>query len=152
MSFNPPILVKKKDFGSEAYTELCKYIKEQVEHLDRRLSTFRSSTLPEYVRLYKGKPKNESVDWPWEGASNLVVQLIGTFSDELLARQMAGIWMYEPLWTAMISGDTPDKDAEEQKETYQSFLQDMAYDPAELDLYRVEQGAFHSANKYGTGV
>ena len=29
---------------------------------------------------------------------------------------------------------------------------DMAYDPQELDLYRVEQSAFHSAIKYGTGV
>jgi hypothetical protein len=152
MPFNPPILVKRKDFGADEYDELCKFIKENIEHYDRRLSTFRSSTLPEYVRLYKGKPKNDNVDWPWEGASNLVVQLIGTFSDELLARQMAGIWMYDPLFTANLAGDTPSKDGEEMKEIYQTMLSDFAYDPQELDLYRVEQGAFHSANKYGTGV
>ena len=97
MPYNPPILVKPKEFGVDDYQELCRYVREKIEHLDRRLQTFRSGTLPEYVRLYKGKPKNENIDWPWENASNLVVQLIGTFSDELLARQMAGIWMYGPL-------------------------------------------------------
>jgi len=150
--FNPPIRVSPKDFGKDNYDDLCRFIKEKIEHLDRRLSTFRTSTLPEYVRLYKGKPKSDNISWPWDNASNLVVQLIGTFSDELLARQMAGIWMYDPLWTANLAGDTPTKEGEEMKEVYQNLLQDMAYDPQELDLYRVEQGAFHSANKYGTGV
>ena len=152
MPFNPPIRVSPKDFGKDNYDDLCRFIKEKIEHLDRRLSTFRTSTLPEYVRLYKGKPKSDNISWPWDNASNLVVQLIGTFSDELLARQMAGIWMYDPLWTANLAGDTPTKEGEEMKEVYQNLLQDMAYDPQELDLYRVEQGAFHSANKYGTGV
>jgi len=150
--FNPPIRVSPKDFGKDNYDDLCRFIKEKIEHLDRRLSTFRTSTLPEYVRLYKGKPKSDNISWPWDNASNLVVQLIGTFSDELLARQMAGIWMYDPLWTANLAGDTPTKEGEEMKEVYQNLLQDMAYDSQELDLYRVEQGAFHSANKYGTGV
>jgi len=150
--YNPPILVRASDFGKDEYADLCKYIEEKIEHLDRRLNTFRIGTLPEYVRLYKGKPKSDNIDWPWEGASNLTVQLIGTYSDELLARQMAGIWMYDPLWTANLAGDTPTKEGEEYKEIYQTFLQDEAYDPQELDLYRVEQGGFHSANKYGTGV
>ena len=152
MPFNPPILLRSKDFGKDVYGDIMDFIKEKIDHLDRRLNTFRTSTLPEYVRLYKGRPKQEIADWPWEGASNLVIQLIGTYSDELLARIMGGIYMYEPLWTANLAGDTPDKDGEELKEIWQSFLQDMAYDPDELDLYRVEQGIFHSASKYGTGV
>jgi hypothetical protein len=152
MPYNPPIQLKKDTFGRDTYKDICEFIREKIAHLDRRLNTFRAHTLPEYARLYRGQPRNESIDWPWEGASNLTVQLIGTFSDELLARQMAGIWMYDPLWTANLAGDTPTKDGEEMKEIYQTLLQDQAYDPAELDLYRVEQGAFHSANKYGTGV
>lgn len=152
MPYNPPILLKAKDFGKEEYGEICEYIKEKVEHLDRRLKTFRTSTLPEYIRLYKGRPKHENSDWPWEGASNLQIPLIGTYTDELLARTMGGIWMYDPLWTATLSGDTPSKDGEEMKEVYQQFLSDMAYDPEELDLYRAEQAIYTSANKNGTGV
>lgn len=152
MPYNPPILLKKDTFGKEEYSAIETYVQEKVDHIDRRLNTFRSETLPNYVRLYKGRPRKAVADWPWEGASNVVIPLVGTYSDELLARITGGIWMYDPLYTADLSGDTPDRDGEEQKELIQKFLGDMAYDPDELDLYRVEQGLFLSASRYGTGV
>ncbi|MDR3392433.1 MAG: hypothetical protein P4L77_11950 [Sulfuriferula sp.] len=152
MPFQPPMLVTDKVIGAEHYKDLCLFIKDKTAHLDRRLMTFRTEKLPEYVRLYKARPKNETVDWPWPGAANLVIPIIGTYSDELLARIMGGIWMYDPLWAATVSGDLPTKDGDELKQLMQNFLMDMAYSPDELDLYRVEQSAFHSAIKYGTGV
>jgi hypothetical protein len=152
MPYQPPTEVTEKEFGPDNYKKLCEFIKEKVEHLDRRLQTFRTEKLPEYVRLYKARPKNQSADWPWPGAANLVIPIIGTACDELLARIMGGIYMYDPLWAATMSGDLPSKDGEELKQIVQSFLMDMAYDPDELDLYRVEQSAFHSAIKYGTGI
>jgi len=152
MPYQPPTLVTSKELGADEYKEICLFIKDKLAHLDRRLQTFRTEKLPEYVRLYKAKPKNETVSWPWEGAANLVIPIIGTSSDELLARVQAGIWMYDPLWTATMSGDIDTKDGEELKTIVQDFLMDMAYDPAELDLYRVSQSTNHSAIKYGTGV
>jgi hypothetical protein len=152
MPYQPPTLVDSSEIGPDAYQEICDFVRDKVAHLDRRLETFRTEKLPEYVRLYKARPKNESVDWPWPGAANLVIPIIGTSSDELLARVQAGIWMYDPLWSATMSGDIPTKDGEELKQILQNFLMDMAYDPAELDLYRVSQSANHSAIKYGTGV
>jgi hypothetical protein len=152
MPFQPPTEVTEKEFGRESYHDLCDFIKDKTAHLDRRLQTFRTEKLPEYVRLYKARPKNKEADWPWPGAANLVIPIIGTASDELLARIMGGIYMYDPLWSATISGDLPSKDGEELKQVVQNFLIDMAYDPDELDLYRVEQSAFHSAIKYGTGI
>ncbi len=152
MPYQPPTLVTKKEVGPDNYGELCDFIKDMVAHLDRRLLSFRTEKLPEYVRLYKARPKNTNVDWPWPGSANLVMPIIGTYSDELLARVMGGIWMYDPLWAATVSGDIETKDGEELKLITQQFLMDMAYAPDELDLYRVEQSAFHSAIKYGTGV
>jgi hypothetical protein len=152
MPYQPPTLVNSSLIGKDDYAEICLFIKDKCAHLDRRLQTFRTEKLPEYVRLYKAKPKNETVSWPWEGAANLVIPIIGTSSDELLARVQAGIWMYDPLWSATMSGDLPTKDGEDIKAIVQDFLMDMAYDPAELDLYRVSQSANHSAIKYGTGV
>lgn len=159
MPYQPPILVNDavnllddKHLGAENYLDLCLYIKDKVAHIDRRLLTFRTEKLPEYVRLYKAKPKNSNVDWPWPGAANLVIPIIGTYSDELLARIMGGIWMYDPLWASLISGDIETKDGEALKAVIQDFLMDMAYSPDDLDLYRVEQSAFHSAIKYGTGI
>jgi len=151
MPYQPPTLVDSSEIGPDAYQEICDFVRDKITHLDRRLETFRTEKLPEYVRLYKARPKNENVDWPWPGAANLVIPIIGTSSDELLARVQAGIWMYDPLWSATMSGDTPTKDGEELKQIIQNFLMDMAYDPAELDLYRVSQSANHSAIKYGTG-
>ena len=152
MPYQPPTLVDSSEIGPDAYQEICDFVRDKIAHLDRRLQTFRTEKLPEYVRLYKARPKNENVDWPWPGAANLVIPIIGTSSDELLARVQAGIWMYDPLWSATMSGDIPTKDGEELKQILQNFLMDMAYDPAELDLYRVSQSANHSAIKYGTGV
>ena len=152
MPYQPPTLVREEEFGKATYDKLCKFIEDKVTHLDRRLATFRTEKLPEYVRLYKARPKNTNVDWPWPGAANLVIPIIGTASDELLARVMGGIWMYDPLWSATLSGDLPTKDGEELKQIIQNFLMDMAYDPNELDLYRVHQSACHSAIKYGTGI
>jgi hypothetical protein len=107
--------------------------------------------LPEYVRLYKGIPKNAEAEFPWPGAANLIIQLIGTFCDELLSRVMA-IYMFDPLWTVHISGDSADQTGEDMKKMLQQFLMDEAYDPASLDMYRVEQAVFNSAIKYGNGV
>jgi hypothetical protein len=152
MPYQPPTLLDASILGKDNYQDICDFIKDKVAHLDRRLASFRTEKLPEYVRLYKARPKNTTVDWPWPGAANLVIPIIGTYSDELLARVMGGIWMYDPLWAATISGDIPSKDGEELKQIIQNFLMDMAYDPAELDLYRVEQSADHSAIKYGTGI
>lgn len=152
MPFQPPTLVTSKITGEEGYEKLCDFIKKKCEHLDRRLENFRSQKLPEYVRLYKARPKTENVDWPWPGAANLVIPIIATYSDELLARIMGGIWMFDPLWSTTLSGDTPSKDGEDLKLQVQNFLMDMAYSPEELNLYQTEQAFFHSATKYGTGV
>lgn len=152
MPFNPPILLKSSTFSNEEYAAIEDYIREQVDHFDRRLNTFRTETLPDFARLYKGRPKKDVADWPWEGASNIVIPLVGTYSDELLSRIMGGIWMYDPLWTADLAGDSPSQDGESQKEIYQQFLQDMAYDPDELDLYRVSSSMNLSACRFGTGV
>ena len=152
MPFKPPVEVSKKLFGERDYEDLEDFIKERVKHLEMRLEPFRESKLPEYVRLYKGVPKNKDVEWPWPGASNLQIQLVGTFSDELLSRVMGNIFSYDPLVTVVLGGDSPEQDGEAQKQLLEKFLMDMAYDSKELDIYRVEQAAFHSAIKYGTGI
>ncbi len=152
MPYQPPTLVSSAIIGKDGYEAICHFIRKKVEHLDRRLDNFRNQKLPEYVRLYKARPKTDNVDWPWPGAANLVIPIIATYSDELLARIMGGIWMYDPVWSTTLSGDIPTKDGEELKLITQNFLMDMAYDPDELDLYKTEQAFFHSATKYGTGI
>src|SRR5215472_5782693 len=152
MPYTPPVLVKRSEWGKEPYEDLERFIKDTVKHLEKRLVSFRTEKLPEYVSIYKGRPKNKDVNWPWPGAANLVIQLVGTYSYELLSRVIGAIYLYDPLWTVVLSGDVPDKEGNNQKQLIERFMMDMAYSPDELDLYRVEQAAYYSAIKYGTGV
>jgi hypothetical protein len=153
MPFPAPCSIKqaKEIFKEEELKELKEYIRENVKSINSKLQSFREQKLPEYVRLYKGKPKTAEADFPWPGAANLIIQLIGTFCDELLSRIMA-IYTYDPLWTVHISGDNSNQSGEDQKKILEKFLMDEAYDPDSLDLYRVEQAFFNSAIKYGTGI
>jgi hypothetical protein len=59
MPYQPPTQVTPKLIGEDNFNELCDFIKDKVAHLDRRLQTFRTEKLPEYVRLYKARPKNK---------------------------------------------------------------------------------------------
>ena len=139
-------------FSSEDIEDLHAFIRSNVKSIDSKLATFRDQKLPEYVKLYKGIPKDRDVDFPWPGAANLVIQLIGTFCDELLSRILGAIYMYDPLFSISLSGDTPSKDGEDMKRVLEKFLMDEAYDPISLDFYRSEQAFFNSAIKYGTGI
>ena len=154
MSFQRPVEIKagQHGFSKEDIETLDKYILANIKSIDMKLQNFRTAKLPEFVRLYNGRPRNEDVSFPWPGAANLQIQLIGTFVDELLSRVMGAIYMYDPLFSVYLQGDNPEKTGTDQKEILQKFLQDEAYDPTRLDLYRVEQALYTSAIKYGTGV
>src|SRR5208337_3631926 len=104
-------------------------IRSNIKFTDSKLQVFRDDKLPEMVRLYKGVPKEREISFPWPGAANLVIQLIGTFSDELLSRIMGSIYQYDPLFFIEILGDNPSQDAIEQKQILEKFLMDEAYDP-----------------------
>lgn len=152
MPFPAPRKLKgSKEFNEVEYAKLRQYIIDNVKSIDSKLSDFRTSKLPEMVRIYKGKPKSEDVEFPWPGAANLIVQLVGTFCDELLSRVMA-IFMYDPLWKVNLSGASSDQDSEDQRRALEQFLMDEAYDPTSLNYYQTAQAFFNSAIKYGTGI
>jgi hypothetical protein len=155
MPFPAPTKIKAdgvSGFSASEIEDLHHFIKSNVKSIDSKLESFRTNRLPEYVRLYKGIPKEREQNFPWPGAANLVIQLIGTFVDELLSRVLGAIYMYDPLFSISLSGDSPSHEGEEMKRVLEKFLMDEAYDPASLDFYRAEQAFFNSAIKYGTGL
>jgi len=58
----------------------------------------------------------------------------------------------DPLFAISLSGDTISQEGEDMKMITEKFLDDMAIDPMEVNLYRTEQAMFGSACKYGTGI
>jgi hypothetical protein len=154
MSNRPQLTkLKKQDFSTEEYERLEDFIRSKMKYMKDTTMEFRTVTYPKWIKMYKGIPNQAVKSLPWEGASNLVIQLIGTFSDELLARVMGTIYNNEPLYVAQISAaDAGKEDAVAEKQVLEDFIQRQALDPNELDLYRVEQMTFASAIKYGAGV
>jgi hypothetical protein len=139
------------DYSTDDLAILTKYIKDKIEYISAKSKGLREQQLPKWARNYKGEPAEDTKTFPWEGASNLVIQLIGTHCDELLARIMS-IYMTNPLFSAKLLGDFDKGEGNEMREIIEEFLVNVAMEPSELDLYRVEETWWSSAIKYGTGV
>jgi len=154
MTFPAPKRVTKEDFGQQEFDNLIYYIRDKLKYLKARTAGLRDTLIPKWHRIYHATPAETVATWPWPGASNLVIPIAGTFSDELLSRVMASIYQNDPLFVAKLLGDfgADDTGAEEQREVLEFFLQDFAYEPEELNLYRVEETQTASAIKYGTGI
>ena len=127
-----------------------KYVADNIEAIKNGLTELTQTKLPKWRRYYEGKPDTPEKTFPWRGASNIVVQLVATNVDTLLAQVMANNYEVPPIWTAELVGDWDTAAfAEEQRSIIERFMGMMAYEPSELDLYRVESIWFSSAIKYG---
>jgi hypothetical protein len=153
-NFPAPKRVTKTDFGQQEFETLLFYIRDKLKYLKARTAGLRDTLIPKWHRIYHATPAEQVATWPWPGASNLVIPIAGTYSDELLSRVMASIYQNDPLFVAKILGDFDNDDnemgGEAQRDMLQDFLQDYSYEPEELDLYRVEEAGFSSAIRYGT--
>jgi hypothetical protein len=56
--------------------------------------------IDESNRLYLGDPLTKRKDFPWDGAANLVIPLVGITVDSIVARIMNTIFAVEPFWSA----------------------------------------------------
>ena len=149
-----PLAIRKlsKTFTSpDEMNNLQNYVYMQVDYLLNKTRGMRENLLPKWVKTYKGKPEVERKTFPWPEASNLVVQLAATHADELLSRVMA-IFQAEQLYVAQVLGDYEKGTASDEVEIVEKFMGDQAWDPYELDMYRIEEACFSSAIRYGTGI
>lgn len=154
MPFPNPKQVTSEDFGKDEFEILLNYIRDKVKYLKARTRGLRETLIPKWHRIYHATPAEEVATWPWPGASNLVIPIAGTFSDELLSRVMAAIYQTDPLFVVKTLGDfgSDEQGGQAQADVLEFFLQDFAYEPDELDLFRVEETLNASAIRYGTGI
>ena len=149
--FPIPQKVTAENFGSQEYEDLLLHITDKVDLIKAQNKGIREELMPKWVRIYKGTPAEKERQFPWPGASNLIVPVAGTFCDELLSRVMA-IYANDPLFVAKLLGEFDDDSGEDERKILEKFLSDMALEPEELDLYRVEETWFSSTIRYGTGI
>lgn len=143
------ITPQKVRFSDDVMVRLWTYVHKQIEYLSAESDTFRTVKIPEWTRLLKGEPKQAKKDFPFENASNLVVQLIATRVEQMLSRAMI-IYGVDPLWSVTATGDLVGQEADDQARVLEQFMSDQAIDPEELNLYRKEELMWHDGIAYGT--
>src|SRR6185312_9017967 len=57
-----------------------------------------------------------------------------------------------PIYRAELYAETEDQKGPEYKEAIEQFMDKMAFEPTELDLFRVEETFFSNTIRYGTGI
>jgi hypothetical protein len=141
MSLTKPVPVK---FGKDEDAALDTYVYDNLISLKESFRNLHENLVPKWRRLIKGKPKDETRNFPWPNASNVVVQLIGENVDVLKATQLGSIFEILPLFVAGLVGDWPEEnDGDGQRTALEEFLNLMGLSKKELDLYRLESRAAH---------
>jgi hypothetical protein len=141
------------DFGADAMAALDKYALAQLELLKQQFSEFHNTKIPAWRNIYLGKPREETKNFPWPNASNVVVQVVGQHVDTLQAKIMAAIYELSPLWPVTLTGKWNAEDrADEQRLELEKFLSYCGLESDILDFYRVESAWCSDCLQFGNGV
>ena len=150
MAVNNPVKVV---FGEDGDKDLDKFVYENLIALKNAYSDLHENKVPKWRRITKGIPAQQSRDFPWVGASNVVVQLVGENVDIIKAVQLGTIYEILPLWVAGLIGEFDDSEqGEEQRRVIERFMDQMGLKQNELDLYRIESKAAHDIAALGSVV
>lgn len=146
----PKITPCSKYFGPDTYADLCDYTIKNLESLRTQLRTMRTSRATDMRRILEGRPREEQKSFPWDNAANLVVQLVASFTDQLAARMVMGIWNVQPIFPVKFMGTLPSKlQPERKKELLEDFLESQSTNPATINLIETEYTWFRNAIAYG---
>jgi hypothetical protein len=137
--------------SSEAEQKLKAHLKMRILALEDGLRELHETKIVKWRKAYEATPREKVRDFPFYNASNLVVPIIATFSDTLLARVMSAVLKTRPPWVAKIFGIHKDID-DTVRTALEEFMEYVGIEPQELDLYRVYHEWFGESIKYGTSV
>ena len=141
----------KLGLSGDGEERMAKFLGQKIRALRRTLQELHETRLPMWRRAYEAVPAETVREFPWHGASNLVVPIIAIHADTLLARVMAAIFKTSPLWVARLIGKYP-KEAMDFKMAYEAAMGYVGLEPTELDLYRVYHEWLGEGIKLGTSI
>lgn len=134
-----------------AEDKLKAHLKMRILALEDGLRELHETKIVKWRKAYEATPREKTREFPFYNASNLVVPIIATFSDTLLARVMSAVLKTRPPWVAKIFGTHKDID-DSVRTAIEEFMEYVGIEPQELDLYRVYHEWFGEGIKYGTSV
>lgn len=139
------------DFGEDINKEIEAWLHETIRAYKDAYQVLFEQKLPRWRDIYNGKPKDDTKSFPWPNASNLVVQLVGQTCDDISSRVIYLVWATSPVvYFRYLAKMRDAKRLAEKASTLERFIDAVAYEPDELDLYRVENIGFSDSAKLGT--
>jgi hypothetical protein len=142
------------DFGTDTNAEIEQYIYNQLDNLEKMHVDLHKNKIPKWRKLYLGVPNEAIRSFPFPNAANTIVQVIGETVDTMTARVMGLLYATHPLWVFQNYSRVKDpqeiKLNEQRHQVLQDFMDLVGYEPAELDLYRIEGQWFTDAARLGT--
>jgi hypothetical protein len=149
MDFKP---IPFNAFGASEI-RLKNYLHDKVISLrDGLVKLHGNDGVVKWRKMYEAIPAEETREFPWHNASNLVVPVVAIHTDTLLARVLSAILKTKPYWAVRMLGDYANTAPPGERDALEEFLQYVALEPEELDLYRVEREWFAEIIKLGTGI
>lgn len=139
--------------GSESERRFKKYVKDRVESIRLGLDKLHGMDgIIRWRKAYEATPAQPERDFPWTGASNLVVPIVAIHSDTLLARAMAAVFKTRPIWVTRMLGNFLKEAPPGITDALEEFLGWAALEPDELNLYQEYEGFFGEIIRLGTSV
>ena len=141
-------------FSAEVQEAIKKWVHEKIRVYKKQLERLNKHEIPRFRDIADGQPKEREKSFPFEGCSNLVVQLVGQTIDDIAARVMAIVYLTSPIAIYRWLEKAPDSQAAQHNlnkcRSLETFFDYVAYEPTELDLYRIENIWFADSSRLGT--
>lgn len=138
-------------FSGDAEAKLKAHLRLRIRALREGLQILHEEKLPKWRKAYEAQPREQTREWPFPNASNVVVPIIAIHTDTLLSRVMSAILRTNPIWYSKMYG-SHGEDSDDVRAAFEEAMQYVAIEPFELDLYRVYHEWFGEAIKLGTST
>ena len=135
--------------SKEKEEQLKKCLKDRVLQLKNGMKELFETKVIKWNAGYDARPREEIRQFPFQNASNLIVPIIAIHTETLTAQLLAAIFKTHPIVYAKVFGDSGTL-SDKLKDAYEEFMQYVAIEPQELDLYRVYGEGVRECIKYGT--
>lgn len=124
-----------KEFGKEIVAGIDKYCYDRLKSMKHGLREIREEKIQAWRKIYYGTPREKIKSFPWQNASNIVIQLVGSFVDQAVAKLIMGSIASEPLWVVKAIGKWKrNEHMDEQREAVEEWLAYTGLEPGQLNL------------------
>lgn len=136
--------------SDEARARLVEKLDKWKDWATRGLKPFHAH-LRDMDKVYDAKPESKTKTMPYQGAPNYVIPAVAIEVDSLAAKEKSRFFQSDPVWTK--KGLTQDQSGiEELREAQETFLNYVATEPGQMDIYPVYDTLLPSKTRRGMAV